>query len=51
MASSNESDRPKVVTDRRARGGSPLTGHVLTVLLVSMALAVTAGAILLWYYR
>ena len=51
MANLDRNSGPKVVTGKRARGGSPLTGRMFTVLVASLALAVLAGAILLSYYR
>ena len=50
MARRNDDSGPEVITDRRARGGSRLSGRTLTVLVSSLGLAVIAGAVLFWYY-
>ena len=50
MARQTDDNGAKIITDRRARGGSRLTSRTLTVLVSSLSLAVIVGAVLFWYY-
>ena len=47
----NDGEMPTEISGQQARGGSAITGRVLTILLVSMAFAVVFGAILLFAFQ